>query len=232
MTRKVFLFGYGMQSKAIAQGLVRENHRLSIIESSEENYEQAKEDGYVDVTLLDVTKDEDLASLTVEKDDYLVCMMDDEHLNVFLTLSLRSLYPDVVIMGISDSIYTTQKLKMAGATKVIDLYHMSANRIHSILKKPVATKLLDGFLLKEDGISFKEIVIPEGSYLNGVQLNDVNFYDYNVILIGMIDVELSNRFIFVTTGINHKLDSGDTLVCIGEKENLENFESVIARSKI
>jgi len=43
----------------------------------------------------------------------------------------------------------------------------------------------------------------------------------------MIDEELGHHFTFVTAGINHKIDSGDTIVCIGEKEYLDTFEILI-----
>jgi len=231
MRKQAFLFGYGVQGKVIANGLKNEHFRFHIIESSQENFQYAKDDGYLDVRLFDVTKDENLEDLDVGEEDYLICVMDDEHLNVFLTLSLHTLYPNAAIVAISDSIHTTQKLKMAGAAKVIDLYHISANRIHNILRKPIAIKLLDNFITQEDGISFKEILIPHNSYLDGKIVENVDFQSYGILLVGMIDVELSNKFIFVTSGIDHKLDSGDTIVCLGEKSNLEKFETHIVRSQ-
>jgi len=232
MKKNAFIFGYGKKGRAIAHGLKDEDLRLYVIESLEANYQQAKEDGYLDLLLIDMTKDEDLERLDVMEDDYIICVMDDEHLNVFLTLSLHALYPTTTILGISDSIHVSQKLKMAGATKVIDMYQMSANRVHNILTKPIATKLLEEFIIRDDGISLQEIRIPENSYLNGMSVDEVDFQAFGVIMIGMIDVELSHKFIFITTGVNHKLDSGDILVCIGEKKDLKKFERYIARSKV
>jgi voltage-gated potassium channel len=120
---------------------------------------------------------------------------------------------------------------MAGADKVIDLYAVSANRIHNILNKPVATRFLEGFMGNSHEYSFHEIVIPENSFLHGKMLDEVDFSRYGVIFIGMIDTELGNSFIFVTTGIEHKLDSGDIIVCIGHEKDLELFEAAIAKSE-
>lgn len=231
MNPQIFLFGYGKQGRAIAQSLREESFRMHIIESTPEPVLQAKEDGFVDVMQIDMTKDEELEELDVKKQDYMVCVMDDTHLNVFLILSLRSLFQDTTILAISDSIHTTHKLKMAGASKVIDLYNVSAHRIHSILRKPVATKLLDGFISQGGGISFKEMTIPEHSYLNGKLVDEIDFRSHKVLLVGLIDVELSHKFIFVTSGINHKLDSGDVIVCIGEMTDLEKFEAYMSRRK-
>ena len=229
MKKEAFLFGYGNQGSSLAKGLKKEHFRLHIIEATVEYYERAKEDGFLDVMLLDVTKDSELERLQIEEESYIVCVMEDEHLNVFLTLSLRALFPHTTIVAISDSIHTTQKLKMAGASRVIDLYQVSANRIHNILKKPVATKLLDSFVSDAYAISFREICIPPNSYLDGMMVDDVNFSSHGVLLVGMIDVELSHKFIFITSGIDHKLDAGDTIVCIGYNEDLDLFEEKIKK---
>jgi voltage-gated potassium channel len=118
---------------------------------------------------------------------------------------------------------------MAGANKVIDMYEVSANKIHNILNRPVATQLLEEFVVHKKGIGFKEFVIPSKSFLHGLMTDDIDLSRYGVLLVGMIDEELGNDFIFVTAGVNHKLDSGDTIVCIAEQENLKNFEEIIKK---
>ncbi len=229
--RSILLFGYGNHGKFIAKGLNEDGFRLKIVESNHDYYLQAKEDGFMDVEHLDVTNDSLLEVLNPQYFEQLVCVMEDEHLNVFLTLSLRSLFKESYILAISDSLHTTKKLKMAGADKVIDLYEVSANKIYNILKRPVSTKILEGIVMDKDGITFREMLIPEGSFLQDMMTDDVDFAPYGILLIGMIDEELGHTFVFITTGINHKLDAGDTLVCIGPKEKLDAFEEEIKKEK-
>lgn len=231
MKKKAFLFGYGRDGRTLAQSLKAELIHTKIIEFSEENYHRAIEDGYDDTLYADVSKDEEFEHLDISEDDYVICVMDDEHLNVFLTLTLHAFFPRATIIAISDSIHASQKLKMAGASRVIDLYEVSANRIHNILKKPVATKLLDDFISRNDGITLREMKIPHNSFLDGMIVDEVDFQAFGVLLVGMIDLELGQKFIFVTSGTRHKLDSGDTLVCIGEKEDLKKFEAYMHRSE-
>ncbi|MBW1635661.1 MAG: TrkA family potassium uptake protein [Deltaproteobacteria bacterium] len=224
MKKQAFLFGYGLKGRSLAKGLKEEQFRLKIIEADVLLQQKAIDEGYLDVKLMDVTQDSALERLEIDEESYIICVMEDEHLNVFLTLSLRSLFPNTTIVAISDSIYTTQKLNMAGATKVIDLYQVSANRIHNILRRPVATKLLDSFVSDACEISFREMTITEASPLDGKMIEDIDFAKEGVLLLGMIDVELSHKFIFITSGINHKLDAGDTIVCMGYNQDLDYFE--------
>jgi len=227
MKKHVVLFGYGKFGVNIADTIHAHGAEILLVEADKKKYKRAREHGFEECRLVDVTRDEELEALPVKAEDQLVCVMDDDHLNVFLVLSLRALFPENKILAISDSIHATRKLKMAGADKVIDLYAVSANRIHNILNKPVATKFLEGFVDHTHEYSFREIVIPDDSFLHGKMLQEVDFHRYGIIFVGMIDVELGNSFIFVTTGLDHKLDSGDIIVCIGHDEDLERFAEAI-----
>jgi voltage-gated potassium channel len=120
---------------------------------------------------------------------------------------------------------------MAGANKVIDLYEVSANKIHNILNRPIATQLLEEFVVHKNGIGFKELLIPSNSFLNGLMTDDIDLSTYGVLLVGLIDEERGHHFEFITAGINHKLDSGDTLVCIGKEEKLQAFEQHIKKKE-
>jgi voltage-gated potassium channel len=229
---KIAIFGYGNHGKFIAQGLAEDGFDVTIVESEKSFSKDAKKDGFEKVYFIDVTKDSELKQMNLESFSQLVCVMDDEHLNVFLTLSLRSLFKDSYILSISDSLNVTKKLQMAGANKVIDLYEVSANKIYNLLEKPIATKLLEDFVHNDGGITFKEMMIPENSFLNGKMADDIDFSSYGILLVGLIDEELGHSFVFVTAGISHKLDSGDTIVCIGEVEQLDMFEKLIAKKDI
>ena len=226
---KIVIFGYGHHGKFIAQGLREDGFEVSIVESDKHFFKDAKDDKFEKVFLVDVTKDSALKKLELESYAQLVCVMDDEHLNVFLTLSLRSLFADSYILSISDSLNVTKKLQMAGANKVIDLYEVSANKIYNILDKPIATKVLENFVNNQGGITFREMLIPPNSFLDKKMADDVDFASYGVLLVGLIDEELSHSFVFVTAGIEHKLDSGDTIVCLGKKEKLDAFEKLIEK---
>ena len=95
----------------------------------------------------------------------------------------------------------------------------------------MATKLLEGFVSGRNNIIFKEMLIPENSFLEGLTTDDVDFSPYGVLLIGMIDEALGHTFVFITAGINHELNYGDTIVCIGPEEKLNAFKEEIKKKE-
>jgi len=228
---KIYIFGYDSQTKIIIDSLPQAYYKIIIIESSKKRYKEAKRDGNLNVIIMDITDDDKLSELLIEDDSQIVALMKDEHLNLFLILSLRNLYPNVTILAISNSIHTASKLKLAGATNVIDLHDVSSFAITNILEKPVATKLLDCFLGVTNDISFKEYEITKNSILNLKLIEDIDFESYGLLLMGIIDFSLSNKFIFVGEGIIHTIKEGDIIACIGKNEDLERFAIIINRGE-
>lgn len=222
--KNVIIFGYGKFGNSIAKSIKNEeNTNVLVVVNSDKEYELAVVEG-IDVRKFNVESDTSIEKLNIEQDTNLICAMDNNHENLFLALTLRGIYKENYIMAISDSIHLTDKFKMAGVNKVIDIYTISGNMIKNILKIPIATKFLQGFMNRSHEYKFREITIKDGSKLNGVMLDSINFNSYNIVFIGMIDKEMGNQFIFSTVGHNHKVDVGDILVCIGKDEDVDRFE--------
>ena len=221
--KNVIIFGYGKFGNSIAKSIKNEeNTNVFVVVNNDKEYELAVMEG-MDVRKFNVESDASIEKLNIEPDTNLICAMDNNHENLFLALTLRGLYKENYIMAISDSIHLTDKFRMAGVNKVIDIYTVSGNMIKNILKIPIATKFLQGFMNRSHDYKFREITIEEGSKLHEVMLDSIDFNSYNIIFIGMIDKEMGNQFIFSTVGFNHKVDVGDILVCIGKDEDVDRF---------
>jgi len=224
ISKKVIVFGYGRFGKTIASSIKENGNDIVVAVNDAKEFELANLDGFM-VYDFNLESDNSIKSLNINRFDFVVCAMDNNHENLFLALSVRELFLDSYIIAISDSIHLTDKFKIAGVNRVIDIYSISGNIIMNILKNPIATKFLQGFINKEHNYIFKEIKIKPNCKLEGKMISDIDFNKYNIIFIGMIDEELGNQFIFSTVGLNHKLDTHDTLVCVGKEEDLKKFMS-------
>ncbi len=182
----------------------------------------------IDITQIDFKKNSEIEELRIDPDrDLLYCAMNRTAQNLFLVLTLRTLYPDAKIVAISNSVENARKLTYAGADKVIDLYEATAHRITHSLTKPAVTKAIDEIIYHRSDIKLAELQLPPHSPLHGARLSEIDFRAQGVLLIAIIDKELGSEVVIADGGIDHHLDAGDILVLVGKEENLERFRTYV-----
>ncbi len=227
--RKILLFGFGRYGEQIAKNLALDGYHVAIAAMNKEDLKTASKDGFEDLHVVDIEDDMQLTDLVMDNGyTHIFCAFDDEELNIYLTITFKALFRNIHIIAICESKETERKLKLAGADRVIDTMVAAANRLYYIVEKPAVAEAIDKILFKDKSIIFEEIEVPQGSFLDGVNLKDIAFSKmYKVIVIGLVDKELGNKFIFVTRGINHKIDAGDVLVVVGKKEDVQSFKNLL-----
>ena len=226
---KLLVFGFGRYGEQIAKNLRSEGYEVYIADYDKEALNRAAKDNFKNLLVVDIHSDEHITEVVLDHGFKRVfCAYDEEEKNVYLTITFKALFRKIEIIAICESKESERKLKLAGADKVIDTMVAAANRLYFVLEKPAVAEAMDTILFKDKSITFKEITVPPGSFLDGKNINDFNWSEeFRVILIGIVDKELGNRFIFVTRGINHKIDAGDILVLIGKKKDIERFEKLL-----
>jgi voltage-gated potassium channel len=191
----------------------------------DEEEKRAKEKLYDVINIKEIT-DEALKEV-LEGINVALAVLRDEEKNLFLCLSIKDLMPQIkVIAKVSDK-ENEFKYKLAGVDKTINPYEVSANRIMTILKKPLTLKLIEEIIFEDNKLAFAEIEIPKGSFLDGRYIKDVYkdiSSNYNILIIAIVDKEMSSEVQFVTRGINHKIDEGDILIVVGDIDEIERFK--------
>lgn len=233
--KKVLLCGYGNMGKTLAHELSDREWSFIVLDNDRKQIEAAYKDGILDAIEVDLTDEKSLQEQGVGRDVHAIfCVTNDEAVNLFVTLIARSLDPHLIIIARSVDAQSKKKLYLAGANKVIDPYDLASHRIASLLKKPTTLDVIDNIIFKtnvelgDSDVNIAEVLIPDGSLLSGCYLKDIAFRrDYHLLVIGLLDKELGNKFIFNASGYNHKIDAGDMLVVLGRKKDIQKFEEVV-----
>ncbi|MBU0926030.1 NAD-binding protein [bacterium] len=225
---KVIIYGYSNLGMKIASSLKKSRYEIIIVDYDENNYNKAILNGF-EAYHKELLVDEELLEIGIENDiKAFYCVSDSSNNNFFVTLSARSLNKNIKIISKASSKQDNKKMLLAGATKVINPYEIGAVRMFRLLEKPIISHVLDKILFGESLLNIEEFSILEGSYLDGKYLKDFDFSkEFNIIVIGLTDKELSDDFILNLYFENHKIDVGDTLVAIGYRENLDKFNKYI-----
>ena len=219
---KIVVFGFDDYGEKIANIIEKKDVKIVVFNTEEE--QKAKEKLYDVVSFKEINDD---ALKTLEEFDLAVAALRDEDKNLFLCLSLKELYPQRQLIAKVSQKGNEFKYRLAGVDKIINPYDVSANRIMTILQKPLTLKIIEEIVFQDNELSFAEIEIPENSFLDGKYIKDVDkeiSKNYNILIIALVDKEMGGNVQFVTKGVNHKIDAGDVLVVVGDVFEIEQFE--------
>ncbi len=221
---RVIIFGCNQVSLEVARQLMQRGWRLTLASSDHGCLEGAKAEGF-DTRELDYTNDDELKSLGLGHDVGVVfTLFEEDSRNVFLVISIRYLAPEVRIISLCQSEDASGKLRAAGANKVIDPYKISGRRISNMIKRPLVTEVIERTVFGDKQLGVMELEVVEGSFLDGRRLGELNLSShYNLILLGVVDRELGDEFLFATGNVDHRLDARDVLVVIGPTGEIERF---------
>lgn len=229
MANKIVIFSFSSIGKQIAQVLSKKNYSILIIEQNPDLIEEATKLGYA-VENISLMKDENIISLGLDSNDIkaFFCVSEKKHINLFVTLSVRNLNSDLKIIATSFNSDDKKTILLAGANKVINPYEIGALRIFRLLHKPLILDVMDNILFSESNIEIAELTIKKNTIYDGKYLKDIKLsHENDIIILGIQDKQISEEFIFYSVGINHIINSGDTLVLLGYSKHLEHFKKLV-----
>ncbi len=131
----VIVFGYTHKSQQLCKILKDDGESIVIYENSEENHQKAIEDGFTDVRSVNYENIKYLDDIVLDSKDMIVCAMDNEALNVYHSISLKSSGFEGEIVALSDSKEDNRKLILAGIHKIFDMYEESADLFVEMIEK-------------------------------------------------------------------------------------------------
>ncbi|HFB66836.1 MAG TPA: TrkA family potassium uptake protein [Aeromonadales bacterium] len=225
MSRKVAIFGFNKNGQKTAELMKLRGYKVTIFETTEKNINKAKELGYK-VNALDITNPQQLLEAGVgPKLEEAVCCLDSDPDNLFLILTLRSVLADLKIVSVIHSFDLHNQFLTAGANELIDPYTITGRKIARQIERPVVAEIIEHIVLGRADLQTAEIKISQTSILNNQHLKQVELHHkFNLIVIGVLDHEVSGDFHFIHEGSNPKLDENDVLVVLGFPEDIEKFK--------
>ena len=137
----VIICGYGRIGRMLAKDLVTGGAPFLILENDETRLAAARELGYL-CWPGDATNEDSLRAVGVERARVLATVLPSDAANVFITLSARSLNPDLQIIARGEAPTTENKLLQAGANQVVLPAHIGAERIAEMVLFPETTRFI------------------------------------------------------------------------------------------
>jgi voltage-gated potassium channel len=171
----------------------------------------------------DVTDDEVLRTAGIMRARALVTAINTDAENVYVTLSARSLRPDLVIIARARNEASEAKLLRAGATRVVNPQRIGGQRIAAAALQPNVVEFLD-VVMHDGSLEFRleEVAVRAGSRLAGRTLQDVSAGDTTGALVLALR---SQDGAFLTNPPTHTpVGPGDILIAIGTQQQLSALQ--------
>src|SRR5262249_20200522 len=134
--------GYGRIGSIVAEQFRRQHVPHVIVERDPERAQVALEDGALTVEA-DASAEDVLKKVGVERARGLVAVVGTDAENVYTVLSARVLRPDLFIVSRAETEDATQKLRRAGANRVISPYQIGGLRIAQTALRPAVGDFLE-----------------------------------------------------------------------------------------
>lgn len=166
------LCAYGRVGRTVARELASEGAQFVVIEARTELEPDLQRDG-VAYLLGSPSSEEMLVEAGIARARGVICTVDSDAENVYITIMARSLNPDAAIVSRAAQPESAERLRRAGATRVVSPYTTSGRRMALLALRP---SVVDFFEIAGRGASdlrLEELVVQEGSELIGRPLSAV-----------------------------------------------------------
>jgi len=217
---------YGRVGRAAAEELTRQDQPVVVIEVLDELEARLADDGMTYI-MGDPTEDAILELAGIHRAKALLCAVDSDAVNVYITLTARSLNPDLFIVSRSSRPESIEKLRRAGSNRVISPYDLSGVRMASLSMQPAMLEFVDMISVAPD-LRIEELAIGTGSPFAGREVRDVcRPYD-GVMLLAL---KRPGGELLVPPRADSLLGEGDVVIAVGKVKVLNQLAEGAAEAE-
>jgi voltage-gated potassium channel len=176
----------------------------------------------------DATDDAVLTAAGIGRAGVLVTALADDPENLYVTLTARSLCPDLFIVARAYADSSVDKLLQAGANRVVNPSNIGGARMAAFALQPHVAEFVD-VVMHDGSLEFRleEVSVPHGSPLDGRTLRDARIRDQTGALVLAMRNETGD---FVTNpSPDVKIRAGHILIAIGTGSQLEALTRRVAQ---
>lgn len=219
--------GFGRVGEVVCETMAEAGVDFVVVEMNHDRTMEAVERGYLHIEG-NATETETLEQAGVRRAKGVVCALESDADNLFTTISARFLNPDLMIVTRAISRDSVDKLRFAGADRIISPYELSGRQMATFLLRPGVYDYLDLVTL-DAAVEYRmeELVVEGGSPLDGRTIGELDVKAKTGALITA--VRKAGSTVFETNpNKDTRIDAGDLLIALGTEQDLSGLEGLAA----
>ncbi len=218
LTGHYVICAYGRVGRAVLEELERRNYTAVVIECKPELEPLLEEHGvrYISGDPADETV---LRRAGIERAQGLICAVDSDAANVYITLTARALNPDLRIVARASERASIDKLMRAGADEVVSPYGLTGRRMAILAVQPSVLEILDLLNLGSD-IRLEEVAVRARTHLDSLTIAEARARYAGVAILA---VKKPGSEVSANPDNEVRLAPGDLVVALGPAEILNRM---------
>ena len=203
------LCAYGRVGRAVARELEAEGAPFVVIDQKEELEDLMRNDGVLYV-IGDPTHETVLRHAGIERARALLCAVDSDAASVYISLTARSINPDIFIVARAGEPESPDRLLKAGANRVVSPYVTSGRHMALLALRPRVVDYVDIATGGDRAVRMEEVLIEAESPLVGRTVGEASAGALPLLLRHPDGVTIQNP------AASESVGAGDLLILFGE----------------
>ncbi|MFH1051089.1 MAG: potassium channel protein [bacterium] len=221
----IILIGYGKVGQLAASMLLNSGEKFVVIDDDfiEEDFVNLKEN-LLRVTG-NATEDSILIKAGIKKARGLIVATGNSATTVFVVLSAKVLNPDIFIVARADEDSDREKLKRAGADRVVNPYSIGGQRMANLMiNQNIVDFLETSFGIGAGPLKIENLKLPEKCLWFDKTLKELDLRkNFGISVLAVI----RNGKPITNPGGNFKVTENDQFIMMGTEEELKQLEKII-----
>jgi voltage-gated potassium channel len=229
MSNHFIICGYGRVGREVADEFRDAGVPYVVLDFNPEVLEIARERAipYIEGS---GTNDDDLEAAGLDRARGLLASSDSDVDNLYITVSARSVRPDLLVVARASTEDAAQKMLRAGADRVVQPYTTAGQEMAKLILKPQVSAFLD-IVSRHGGpdLRFEEIEITRTCPQAGRTIRDTRVRHETGALI--VALRKADGTFDTTPDPDAVLNPGDVLIAVGTQQELNALEELFAPSE-
>ncbi len=221
LSNHIVVLGYGRMGQAVIEVLRARRVPFAVVELDPDRCHELEEE-HGPVVRGDATQEEVLRAVGVARASTLITCLADDARNVYAILLAKQINPDITVIARAVEDGAEERLRLAGADRVLNPYKVGGTRLAITALKPTVTDFVDASLSGSSiELELAEVVVHPSSDLAGKTLAGAGVRQrFGIIVVALKRGDKST----FNPGPDELIEAGDVLVALGPIQALERIE--------
>ena len=215
--------GFGRVGQEIAREFRERGLDFVVVDDRLSQVDIARGFGYL-VVEGDATEDLTLNRAGIHRARTLLAASDSDSGNTFITLAAKSISPSCLVVARAALPHNEEKLRLAGADRVISLYKIGGRRMVLSALQPMAMDFMDTLASGRHGdLVLAEFEVNDQNGLEGSTCGEMLRGTNSATLLG---VRRADGELIVGPTDDRNLEAGDIVIALAEEEDIATIQSM------